>query len=258
MQSYIKDEYYDRRAKAAPLAESDYCFVLQTKADLQGSKIPFRDYRWVGPFLFQKVLSNENYIFRRLNANKTQILHRIRLKKFVPKQPLQDNCREERLQQHKEIVIPQDDLYTTTWETNFGDQLATGDNEHIPNSLPNGEQTVTSDTNSTEARENEADYIITRGSPNDVNDVAQRQNERMKNDVGNRNEANEDEKNEISDWPDSTVYHNSQEKSFSDLSRGQENNASFLEGNSSNNYNAQDSSKKGDDIIVPEISQSDD
>ena len=80
MQSYIKyKEHYDRKAKAAPLKENDYGFVLQLKADHQGSKIPFRDYRWVGPFIVQKVLSNENYIVRRLNTNKTQILHRIRL-----------------------------------------------------------------------------------------------------------------------------------------------------------------------------------
>ena len=111
MQSYIKyKEYYDRKAKAAPLKESEYCFVLQPKADNQESKIPFRDYRWVGPFIVQKVLTNENYIVRRLNTNKTQILHRIRLKKFIPNQPLVDNFREQRLQPDEEIVILQDDL----------------------------------------------------------------------------------------------------------------------------------------------------
>ena len=41
MQSYIKyKEYYDRKTKAAPRKESDYCFVLQPEADHQGSKIP--------------------------------------------------------------------------------------------------------------------------------------------------------------------------------------------------------------------------
>ena len=112
MQPYIKyKEYYDRKAKVALLKENDYCFVLQPKADHQGSKIPFKDYSWVGPFLVQKVLPNENYIVRRLNTNKTQILHRIRPKKFVPNQPLQDSFLDERLQPDEEIVIPQDDLY---------------------------------------------------------------------------------------------------------------------------------------------------
>ena len=113
MQSYLKyKEYYDRKAKAAPLQEKDYCFVLQPKADSQGSKIPFRDFRWIGPFVVQKTLLNNNYIVRRLNTNKTQILHRIRLKKFVRNAPLEDKYREEKLQPDEEIVIPQDDLYT--------------------------------------------------------------------------------------------------------------------------------------------------
>ena len=105
-------EDYDRKAKAVPLKESDYCFVLQPKADHRGSKVPFRDYRWVERFIVQKVLPNENYIVRRLNRNKTQILHRIGPKKFVPNQPLEDNFREKQLQQDEKIVIPQDDLYT--------------------------------------------------------------------------------------------------------------------------------------------------
>ena len=42
------------------------------------------------------------------------------------------------------------------------------------------------------------------------------------------------------------------------MSQGQENDANFLEDDSSNNNNEQDSPRKGDDFIVPEISQSDD
>ena len=120
MQSYLKyKDYYDRKAKAAPLKEKDYCFVLQPKADSQGSKIPFKEYRWIGPFVIQKVLSNDNYIVRRLNTNKTQILHRIRLKKFVPNAPLEDKYDGEKLQPDNEIVIPQDDLYSISWEVDF-------------------------------------------------------------------------------------------------------------------------------------------
>ena len=82
MQSYLKyKDCYDTKAKAAPLKEKDYCFTLQPKADSQASKIPFRDYRWIGPFVIQKDLSNESYIVRRVNINKTQILQRIRMKK---------------------------------------------------------------------------------------------------------------------------------------------------------------------------------
>ena len=85
MQSYSKyKEYYDRKAKASPLKQNDYCFILQPLADHQGSKIPFREFRWIGPYVIEQALPNENYIVRKLNSNKTQILHRIRLRKYEP------------------------------------------------------------------------------------------------------------------------------------------------------------------------------
>ena len=124
MQSCLKyKEYYDRKAKAAPLQEKDFCFVLQPKAVTQGSKIPFRDFRWTGPFVVQKVLRNNHYIVRRLNTKTTQILHRIRLKKFVPNVPLEDKYKEEKLQPDESIIIPQDDLYTISWEADFEYEL---------------------------------------------------------------------------------------------------------------------------------------
>ena len=122
MQSYLKyKEYYDRKAKAAPLNENDYCFILQPIADHQGSKIPFREYRWTGPYIVERVLPNENYIVRKPNSNKTQTLHRIRLRKYEPHTVLQDIRPEGNLQPDDEIIIPQDDLYVITWETNFGE-----------------------------------------------------------------------------------------------------------------------------------------
>ena len=55
MQSYLKyKENYDRKTISAPLEQGDYCFILQPLADNQGSKIPFRDNRWIGPFVIQK------------------------------------------------------------------------------------------------------------------------------------------------------------------------------------------------------------
>ena len=85
MQSYLKYKaYYDRKANASPLAVDDHCFVLNPKADTQATKIPFREFRWVGPYKVAKVLPNSNYIIRRVGTNFTQILHRIRLKKYEP------------------------------------------------------------------------------------------------------------------------------------------------------------------------------
>ena len=120
MQSYIKyKRYYDKKAKASPSKEKNYCFILQPKADHQGSKIPFRDFRSIGPYLVEKVLPNNNYIVRKLNTNKTQTLHRIRLRKYNPEKPPEDNYQEAKWQIDDSIVVPQDDLYTIAWEAEF-------------------------------------------------------------------------------------------------------------------------------------------
>ena len=74
-QSYLRyRNYYDRKAEAALLKEKNYCFILQPKDDSQASKIPFEDCLWIGPFVIQKVLSNDNHIVRRVNTNKIQII----------------------------------------------------------------------------------------------------------------------------------------------------------------------------------------
>ena len=249
MQSYIKyKEYYDRKAKAAPLIENEYCFVLQPKADHQGSKIPFRDYRWVGPFIVQQALPNENYIVRRIKTNKTQILHRIRLKKFVPNQPLEDNFREQRLQPDEEIIIPQDDLYVITWETDFGGQLVTRGNEPIPTSMPNGERPNAAEPIQNDVDEKEAGQIITREELNNDN-AAHSQNDCLSDDVTKRNEATEVTGNEESDWPNPAVPPRNQEKSSPNTADRPENDEIFSERNSMNENDTQNSPNRWDDII---------
>ena len=112
-----------KKAKASPFKEKNYCFILQPKANHQGSKVPFYDFRWIGPYLVEKVLPNNKYIVRKLNTNKTQILHRIRLRKYNPEKPPEDNYQEARWQVDDNIGVPQDDLYTIAWEAEFGGHL---------------------------------------------------------------------------------------------------------------------------------------
>ena len=76
MQAYIKYKaYYDKKANASKPEQADYVFILQPKADHQGSKIPLTDFRWIGPYIIEKVLPNNNYLVRKIGTNKTQILH---------------------------------------------------------------------------------------------------------------------------------------------------------------------------------------
>ena len=61
MQAYIKYKAcYDKKANASKLKQSDYVHNLQPKADHQGSKIPFTDFRWIGPYIMENVLPNNN------------------------------------------------------------------------------------------------------------------------------------------------------------------------------------------------------
>ena len=60
---------------------------------------------------------------RKLNTNKTQILRRIRLRKYNPEKPPEDNYQEIQWQIDDNIVVPQDDLYTIAWEAELGGHL---------------------------------------------------------------------------------------------------------------------------------------
>ena len=88
MQAYIKYKaYYDKKANASKLKEADYVYVLQPKADHQGRKFPFTEFRWIGPYNIEKVLPNNKYLVRKIGANKTQVFHRRRMRQFTPRQP---------------------------------------------------------------------------------------------------------------------------------------------------------------------------
>ena len=141
MQCYLKyKENCDRKVKAAPLHQHDYCFILQHIADHQVSKIPFRGYRSVVPYIVEKVLPDKNYIVRKLNSNTTQFLHRTRLRNFEPNTFLQDIKPEGNMQPDDDIIITQDDLYVITWETNFGEFLNPYREDTIP-ARPDGVDT---------------------------------------------------------------------------------------------------------------------
>ena len=148
MQSYLKYKaYYDRKAKASPLETTDYCYILNPKADTQATKIPFREFRWQGPYKVKKVLPNNNYIVRRLGTNKTQLLHRIRVRKFTPQAPLADIfVRESDWQKDDQMPVTHDDLYAQSWNTKFGPNpfednppdytQITDDIEYVPVEVP--------------------------------------------------------------------------------------------------------------------------
>ena len=195
MQSYLKyKEYYDRKAKAAPLHQGDYCFILQPLADNQGSKIPFREFRWIGPYVIEKVLPNENYIVRKLSSNKTQILHRIRLRKYVPNTELCDVRPEGNLQADDEIIIPQDDLYIISWETEFAEFPPHPDTGDTPDDFP-------TNSDQPDAINTDLDLRSTRRDA-DSNDNAATPREHQNSDIDSRSTGpNKDTDSAVTEQP---------------------------------------------------------
>ena len=60
MKTYIKYKaYYSKNTNASKLKKQNYVYVLQSKADHPGSKIPFTDFRWLGPYIVEKALPNK-------------------------------------------------------------------------------------------------------------------------------------------------------------------------------------------------------
>ena len=153
MQAYIKNKaYYDRKANASKLKQADYVFILQPKADHQGSKIPFTDFRWIGPYIIEKVLPNNNYLGRKIGSNKTQILHRMRLRQFTPRQPLPDvPVTQREWQPDPEVVITHDDLYAWAWECEYDEPKFDSDYNNLATPSP-PEITIRSEQTADEMR----------------------------------------------------------------------------------------------------------
>ena len=137
MQAYIKYKaYYDRKANASKFKEADYVYMLQPKADRQGSKTPFTEFRWIGPYSIEKALPKNNYLVRKIGTNKTQVLHRMRKRHFTPRQPPADKTvKPHEYKSDPEVSLNHDDLYARAWEYDFEQPIfdAENDNAAPPN-----------------------------------------------------------------------------------------------------------------------------
>ena len=137
MQAYIKYKaYYDKKANASKLKEADYVYIMQPKADHQSSKIPFTDFRWVGPYIVEKALPNNKYLVRKIGTNKTQVLHRMKMRQFTPRQPPADIIvKRNEYKSDPKVSLNHDDLYARAWECDYEQPIfdAENDNKVTPN-----------------------------------------------------------------------------------------------------------------------------
>ena len=138
MQTYYKYKaHYDKNANASKLKEAEYVYVLQPKADHQGSETQFIEFRWIGPHFIEKVLSNNSYLVHRIGTDKTEVLHRMRMLKFTPRRPPADiRITPQELKTDPEVSIKHDDLYARAWEFEYEKPIfdAENNNARPPNS----------------------------------------------------------------------------------------------------------------------------
>ena len=109
---------------------------MQPKADHLGSKIPFTEFRWVGPYITEKLLPNNNYLVRKIGTNKTQVFHRMRMRQVTPRQPPADiTVKPQEYKSDPEVSLKHDDLYARAWECDYEQPFfdAENDNEAPPN-----------------------------------------------------------------------------------------------------------------------------
>ena len=119
----------------------------------------------------------------KLLTNQTQLLHRIRLKKFIPNKPITDSFQNEELQADDDIILPQDDLYTLAWETDLGIQLSEqSDTVSTPVSVrPQAHENETADEADTTRKC--VDSNPNNPNKSGVNDESARRNATNHNDV---------------------------------------------------------------------------
>ena len=108
---------------------------------------------WVGPYIVEKALPNNNYLLRKVGTNKTQLLHRMRMRQFTPRQtPANITVKPQEYKYDPEVSLNHDDLYARAWEYDFEQPIFDAQND---NAAPLNEREIPVQSNfSTEEMRN--------------------------------------------------------------------------------------------------------
>ena len=80
----------------------------------------FIDFRWIGPYVIQKVLPDNNYLVRKIGSNKTQVLYRLRLRQFTPRQHIPEiQITPREWKPDPEDIIKHADSYARAWKCEY-------------------------------------------------------------------------------------------------------------------------------------------
>ena len=103
---------------------------MQPKADHQGSKIPFTEFRLIGPYIIEKLLPHNKFFVRKIGTNKTQVLHRMKMRQFTPRHPPADiTVWPQEYKSDPEVRLHHDDLYARSWEYDFEQPIFDAEND---------------------------------------------------------------------------------------------------------------------------------
>ena len=82
--------FYDRKASALPLKKHQYCLLLNPKLTTVNDPMGKSLTKWLPLYRVETVLTNSNYIVRKVGTNNTQCVHRIRLRPIKPQYEIED------------------------------------------------------------------------------------------------------------------------------------------------------------------------
>ena len=103
----------------------------------------------------------------------------------------------------------------------------------------------------------EVDYVITSDESNLADRASHSRNKRLIDDVTTRNPTKEQSRNEEPDWLNPAISPETHEKSLPDMADSLKDKEILSDENFRTKSDAQNSPKRRDDIIVPEISEND-
>ena len=111
------------------MREKYYVYLLNTEADHQESKIPFKDFRWIGSYIVEKALTNDNGLVRKVGTDKKQVHHCMRFRQPTPRQPKPDvqTTPREKNPDH-EVIMKPEDLFARAEECEYKRPIF--DNDH--------------------------------------------------------------------------------------------------------------------------------
>ena len=163
-QTHIKYKaYYDKKTHASKLKQRDYVYVLQSKADHQGSEISFTYFHWFGSYIVERPLSNINCLVCKNGTGRTQILHRMRIRSLISGKPKLDvQTTSQEWTHDPEVVLKDDDLYARAVESDFEKPLFDHGQDEPSSPIP---REVVVESNHTQAETCSTPVIERKKSP---------------------------------------------------------------------------------------------